>query len=96
MGRREEALYQKSLLVQYYILSVSNGPVGEDALWWRPEAKGYTINLDKAGKYDGALVESKPGYYNNGKSAKAIPCEVVDHLAAKHVLWDELPPGLLR
>ena len=74
---------------QYYILSF-NGPVGNDTLWWRPEGKGYTMNIDEAGKWNEDDVKAHQGLYNNGEGTRAIPCKVVDALVRKHVLWDDL------
>jgi len=34
----------------YYILDRST-PVGDYALWWKPNGRGYTTNLDEAGLY---------------------------------------------
>jgi hypothetical protein len=35
----------------YYIQSLERGAWGNDAVWWRPESKGYTSHIDEAGKY---------------------------------------------
>lgn len=39
---------------RYFIATRKHGFVGNDVLFWRPEAKGYTTNLDDAGKYSEA------------------------------------------
>lgn len=31
---------------------------GELALWWRPERRGYTVNIDQAGRYSAQEAES--------------------------------------
>lgn len=65
----------------YYILSLKHSPIGNDAVWWRPDACGYTCQLDRAGIYDEATVQSNIGYYDNGKETRAIPVDTVLALA---------------
>lgn len=47
-------------------------------IWWAPDAKGYTRCLENAGRYTRAQIDAAPGYYNNGETTCAVPCEVVE------------------
>lgn len=46
---------------QYYIQS---GYVGNAMLWWRPDAKGYTTDINEAGKYPAermlSIINNRP------------------------------------
>ncbi|UEM08025.1 hypothetical protein JL101_035840 (plasmid) [Skermanella rosea] len=64
---------------QFYILSKKHGPVGNSALWWRPEAAGYTTHLNEAGKFDGAYAEEIRT--NSCGDAIPVPCELAERLS---------------
>jgi hypothetical protein len=66
----------------FYIVSVKH--TRRDNLYitvWRPNDCGYAWPLSWAGKYDEARIKELPGYYHNGHSSIAVPCEVIDELA---------------
>jgi hypothetical protein len=64
----------------YYIQST--GFVGDSLLWWRPDGKGYTTNLDQAWKVTREKAEeickTRP------EEDFMWPSDVVDSLASRH------------
>lgn len=56
----------------YYILSLKWSP-GMDghAVWWRTDAKGYTVDLNQAGLYSEETINSDRSYYDNGNDTQA-------------------------
>lgn len=76
-------------LATYYILSIKNGPVGNDLLWWRPGNAGYTVVLESAGVYTQADIDAHP-HYNNGVDTLAIPVAEVERRAVRVVPSDDL------
>lgn len=77
----------------YYVLSLKERDTGEAILtWWRPNANGYCYRLEDAGRYLVSEIQRHRGYYDNGDSTKAIPCEVVEALSVqvRHVESREL------
>lgn len=71
-----------------YILSLKHSPIGNEAVWWRPNAAGYTTKLEDAGKYSDEQVSKNPMYFNNGTTSQAIPVFSVELVAHKSVSWD--------
>jgi len=67
----------------YYILD-ARSCVGNCALWWRPNAAGYTCELDDAGLY--TLEDA------SSNSAHHIPVHrsIADKHAIRHVRWEPL------
>lgn len=73
-------------MTEYYILCLKElGAYRQVLLWWRPNNRGYTISLDKAGRYTEEEVQAHPLYYSNGESTLAIPCDEADRLAQRMV-----------
>lgn len=70
---------------EFYILSLKWTRRSELITWWAPDNNGYTTCLDQAGRYPRAKVEAMQGYYNNGTSTIAVPCEQVDAVATRTV-----------
>lgn len=67
---------------QFYIVSVKHTLKTCDyILLWKPEAKGYTYSLERAGKFSREEVMGELSSYNNGTYTVAIPCEVLEHLS---------------
>jgi hypothetical protein len=58
----------------FYILSLRHTS-GNVVTWWRPENRGYTTDLNCAGRYTRQQVEDAPGYYDNADETLAVPCE---------------------
>lgn len=48
---------------------------------WRPDDRGYCWALSRAGKYSRDHVMGRLGYYNDGCSNVAVPCDVLDAVA---------------
>ncbi len=68
---------------RYYIID-SRSCVGNCALWWKPDGKGYTCNLDDAGLYTLEEAES------NRLSDVPVPWELARGLVVPHVRWEHL------
>jgi hypothetical protein len=62
---------------EFYILSLKWSK-GDVLTWWCPDNKGYTIVLDRAGRYTREQVEAEMAYYNDDERTLAIPCGVVE------------------
>lgn len=66
---------------RFYIQN--QGCCGNCCFWWKPDGRGYTSNLDEAGKYDEktavSIERGRPGL------DKAWPVELIDGLAVRHV-----------
>lgn len=83
----------------FYILCLHNElPRSDLALWWKPDCRGYTTNLNQAGIYSAAEVEvlrrtrlrlQKDGV---GCSDIPIPVERVAEVSCPVVLLDSVPP----
>lgn len=81
---------------QFYILSLKHSPDERgNAVWWRPAASGYTIDLTRAGVYSLAEVEADEGYYNNGETTAAWYKEAVDALVSHAVPWSAVNPRVI-
>ena len=65
----------------YYILSLKHSKGSDALLWWGPQNCGYTIALDKAGKYSQGTIDERPEYYNDLKDTMAVKCEHAEALA---------------
>lgn len=42
-----------------YFIQCTEGSVGNEAIWWRPDGAGYTTNLAEAGKYSEARARAQ-------------------------------------
>ena len=62
----------------------------EHVCWWKPDSRGYTICIDKAGRYDKAEAESICQY----GGCIAVPVEKVEPLA-RSTPYYRLPKGTL-
>lgn len=65
----------------FYILDASS-VVGNCALWWRPEGRGYTCDLADAGKYTAEQAAAlRP-------TDVLVSCAVADAAVVRHVRLD--------
>jgi hypothetical protein len=71
---------------QFYIRDVETG--GDLVLWWRPDRRGYTSCLEKAGIYSKAEAESIARIRGTDVP---YPKHEVDSLARLVVFQDDLP-----
>ena len=62
--------------------------VGDSALWWRPEGKGYTVNLDEAGTYTAAQCRG------NRDTDRPVPVEIAMSVASTHVIAGRLSAAM--
>lgn len=60
---------------RYYLLSLSRSKGQPLLVWWRPDAKGYTGDLDEAGRYTDREIERY-----RSMTAVPVPCEAVDEM----------------
>lgn len=68
----------------YYIQT--EGYVGNAMIWWRPEHRGYTPNINEAGKYS---TDEAMKICENSDKSRAWPCEYIDsHPTAKKLIVD--------
>ncbi|WP_042424425.1 hypothetical protein [Geomicrobium sp. JCM 19039] len=58
--------------MNYYILSLKRTS-GDVFTWWRPDCRGYTQDLNKAGIYTEEELQERPWYFSN---ENAMPVEV--------------------
>jgi len=79
----------------YLILHVGT-IVGDCAVWWGPDHRGYTTDIDKAGRY--TKEEAEKIHRGRPKLDKPIPWSKVEPLILRHVLFDKAtrlaPPDL--
>lgn len=71
----------------YYIRDTRQ-TVGNCALWWAKERKGYTTQLEEAGEYEEA--EALSIERDSDGLHRAIPCDVVRRAAVTHVRVERL------
>lgn len=69
-----------------YYLQDTRQNVGNCMLFWCPQDKGYTCQLDDAGKYTGPEARSR---CNDG-THKAWPCGFIERNAVRHVRADSI------
>ena len=67
----------------YYILDARQC-VGNCAVWWRPQGKGYTCELNKAGLFTKEEAES------HRKTDLPVHKDIAEGLVRQHVRWDSL------
>ena len=58
----------------FYILAIERSHRANLYWWWRPNRRGYTTNLNQAGKYTDVS-------HLNSDEDIAIPCELVERQA---------------
>lgn len=71
----------------FYILDTRQ-VVGNCALWWRPDGAGYTCDLGDAGLY------SREAARSHRETDIAVPRELAERLAIRHVRLDQLRAAL--
>lgn len=67
----------------FFILD-SRSCVGNCAMWWGPDRKGYVCDLDEAGVYTEAEARS------HRDTDVAVPCEIARHFSVTHCRSDWL------
>lgn len=67
--------------MKYYILDIRN-PIGNCALFWRPEGCGYTTELEEAGLFEKG--------YSHRETDIEIPENIVKECSVTHVRLDSL------
>ncbi|WP_345815328.1 hypothetical protein AAGS40_23415 [Paraburkholderia sp. PREW-6R] len=85
----------------YYVISVHHTRRDHRYVTlWAPDNKGYVFRAYKAGRYAEDGVREKLGYYNDGCSNIAVPCDIVDPLTIMTTPADQLDgadgPALLN
>jgi len=68
----------------------AEGYVGNSMSWWRPIHRGYTTQIDKAGRYDKEDADNICS--NPGRKDVAWPVEYIDGIAEKHVDMQDADP----
>lgn len=85
---------------RFYILCIHEElPRSDLALWWKPNCRGYTTNLDQAGVYTAEEVDALQRTTLRQGAACAdvpIPVERVRAVACPTVLLDSLPTEFRR
>lgn len=82
---------------EFYVRNMERGPVGNCALWWKYDNRGYTINIRDARKFSLKEIEEElnlnlgDGTYLPTKKYKFYPVEVIDAYAQLHLVIDDLP-----
>ena len=71
----------------YYILCLRHSSLQDYTMtWWGPNSSGYTLNLNKAGKYTEKDIERFKGYE---RQDLPILCEEIDSMAKElEYNWD--------
>ena len=76
-----------------FLIQCKSENAGNSVLWWAPERRGYTGDLDKAGRYTRSEAESIERL--RGEERK-VPEALAISLAKRHVLVDDLNGHLNR
>ena len=72
----------------YLILSLKHSPAcGSLASWWGSNNRGYTPNLNYAGRYTAEQVASDKHYYDDGVDSMAIPERAVIDGSVRVMEW---------
>ncbi len=80
---REQAERRMGVEPKFFIQSLRHAWGGDDAVWWRPNAAGYTREIAKAGEYDLATAEAHVrGCHGEDR---VVPAELARRIAVRHV-----------
>lgn len=72
---------------ELYYIQDSRQIVGNCVLWWKPESKGYTTQIDETGLY----TKDEADHIAKGRGTdKPWPKSIVDKYIVKHVRMDML------
>lgn len=70
--------------MDYYVISVHHTHRQDRYITiWAADNRGYRVRLQMSGRYTEACIRNSPGYYNSGCGNIAVPCHVVDAIAAE-------------
>ena len=63
---------EKSYSGIYLILSLKWSDADTKLVWWGPKNKGYTVDIDAAGRYTAEKIAKNPDYYDNDETTRAV------------------------
>ena len=69
----------------WYYIQDTRSTVGNCALWWRTEAKGYTCDIDAAGQFRGVYARGLDRATDVPWPAEAIEAGIVRHVRLDRV-----------
>ncbi|KAB8312262.1 hypothetical protein EH228_08760 [Erwinia endophytica] len=67
---------------EYFVISVNHNQRSDRyIILWAANDCGYVGRIENAGRYPESRIRSKLGYYNCGRCAVAVPCDVIERIA---------------
>lgn len=80
----------KEMDQEYYLLSIEHTPKTDLCVWWKPSEQGYTLRLEKAGKYTGSYIRERGLDEGIRRGViRAILCHIAEEYSCKVVLREK-------